>query len=118
MTRKTLAKERKTYPAFVFSGMHYGCRTISWSTETNISKLIELCTFNACVETPKVNLYQKTDKFNKEAGTPLYERVGFVNINLGTLEKGDGAEMFIRGQCGNFNAKDFMKYGIKTINAE
>ena len=117
MTR-VMAKERKTYPQFVFSGTHFDCFSIGWTNEVNIVKLIELCAFSGCAETPKVHLWQKSNKSIKATGTPLYERVGFVNINLGTLEKGDGMEMFIKGQDGAFKAEGFMKYGISVINAE
>jgi len=117
MTVKTNAKERKTYPPFVFSGMHGGCFSIAWSKETNIMILISLCEFCGCTETPKVDLWQKSNKSLKASGTPLYERVGFVDINLGTLGTGDGKEMFINGQNGVFKAENFVKYGINVINA-
>jgi len=115
---KTSARERKSYPQFVFSGTHFGCFSIGWTNETNIVKLIGLCAFSGCTETPKVNLWQKSNRAVKATGTPLYERVGFVNINLGTLETGDGTEMFIKAQDGAFKAENFVKYGIHIINAE
>jgi len=118
MSMRAIAKERKSYPQFVFNGTHFGCLSIAWSNETNIIKLIELCKFSGSTETPKVDLWQKTNRTIKATGTPLYERVGFVNINLGTLEKGDGKEMFIKAQDGAFKAENFMKYGIHVINAE
>ena len=114
----TNAKERKSYPQFIFSGTHFDCFSIGWSNEANIMKLIELCAFSGSTETPKVDLWQKNNNFVKATGTPLYERVGFVNIKLGTLEKGDGKGMFIKGQNGAFKAENFMKYGISIINAE
>jgi hypothetical protein len=122
MTLKTTAKERKTYPQFVFI-VSVGKEVVesSWTTDSKLVNIFEMARneVNRVRESSGTcTVWQKIDEVTS-SGTPLYNRVFYATTNesFTKLEVTPSApqEGFLTKQYRNFDSSKWRDNRLNPI---